>query len=64
MRAETDELFLCAWCGEPNEVTLDVSAGLLQSFVIDCDVCCRPNQLAVRIDVETETFAVEASREG
>ena len=63
MRAETDELFLCAWCGELNAVSLDVSGGIDQSFVIDCEVCCRPNLLSVRIDVEQETFTVEATRE-
>lgn len=63
MRAETDELFLCAWCGEPNEVVLDVSGGAAQSFVIDCEICCRPNHLSVRIDLEAETWTIEASRE-
>lgn len=63
MRAETEELFLCAWCGEPNEVALDVSGGPLQSFVIDCEVCCRPNLLHVRVDVDADAWTVEATRE-
>jgi len=63
MRAETDELFLCAWCGGANEIALEVSAGNEQSFVVDCDICCRPNLLSVHIDLEAETFTVEASRE-
>ena len=63
MRAETDELFMCAWCGETNEVALDVTGGTDQSLVIDCEVCCRPNLLSVRIDAEADTFTVEATRE-
>lgn len=63
MRAEADETFLCAWCGELNEITLDVSGGLEQSLVMDCEICCRPNLLAVRIDVDGDTFTVEVSRE-
>ena len=63
MRAEADEIFLCAWCGELNAVTLDVTGGTEQWLVIDCEVCCRPNLLTVRINVDDDTFTVEASRE-
>lgn len=63
MRAEADESFLCAWCGELNAVTLEVSGGTEQWLVVDCEVCCRPNLLNVRIDVDGDTFTVEASRE-
>jgi len=63
MRAEADEMFLCAWCGELNALTLDVSGGTEQMLVIDCEVCCRPNLLTVRIDVDEESFTIEASRE-
>jgi len=63
MRAEADETFLCAWCGELNEVTLDVTGGTEQWLVIDCVVCCRPNLLTVRIDLDDDSFTIEASRE-
>jgi len=63
MRAEADETFLCAWCGELNEITVDVSGGIEQVLVTDCEVCCRPNLLTVRIDVDGDAFTVEASRE-
>lgn len=63
MRAESEESFLCAWCGELNEITIDVSGGTDQSLVIDCEVCCRPNHLTVRIDVVDDSFTIEASRE-
>jgi transcription elongation factor Elf1 len=63
MRAETDELFQCAWCGEPNEVAVDVSGGAEQVFVLDCQVCCRPNVLSVHIDVDADSFTIDVSRE-
>ena len=42
--------YLCAFCGETNEIDVDVSAGSRQSYVEDCQVCCRPNLLRVRFD--------------
>ena len=44
--------FRCAFCGEPNEVDVDISAGSRQTYVEDCQVCCRPNLLRVRFDAE------------
>ena len=40
----------CAFCGEPNEVLVDPSAGRRQTFTEDCTVCCRPNLLTLTID--------------
>ena len=39
--------YVCPACGEVIVVPLDVSAGVDQSYVEDCPVCCRPNHLAV-----------------
>lgn len=45
--------YVCAFCGEPNTTFIDISAGLTQSYVEDCQVCCRPNQLYITIDEAT-----------
>lgn len=45
--------YFCAFCGEPNTTFIDISAGLTQSYVEDCQVCCRPNHLYVTIDEDT-----------
>ena len=45
-------LFHCAFCGEPNEIDVDLSGGRDQRYVEDCQVCCRPNLLRVRFDDE------------
>ncbi len=39
----------CPFCGEPGTVEVDLSGGRRQSFVKDCDVCCRPWQVTVTI---------------
>ena len=44
--------FRCAFCGELNEIDVDLSAGFKQSYVEDCQVCCRPNVLSVRFDAD------------
>ncbi len=54
--------FRCAFCGESNDVGVDLSAGLRQSYVEDCQVCCRPNLLRVRFDEEGRVM-VAAERE-
>ena len=50
--------YSCAFCGELNTTFVDVSAGLTQSYVEDCQVCCRPNQLYITIDEETLEIAI------
>ena len=47
---EEDYSFACPYCGVPLSVRLDVSGGGSQQFVQDCEVCCRPIQIAVRFD--------------
>lgn len=53
---------MCAYCGEENDLFVDVSAGVLQRYVEDCQVCCRPNMLTVSIG-EGDDVVVHADRE-
>ncbi len=39
----------CPYCGEGFETSVDLSAGS-QSYVEDCAVCCRPIEIALRVD--------------
>ena len=41
----------CPYCGEPLEFALDPTAGD-QVYVEDCQVCCRPIQVAVSFDAQ------------
>lgn len=45
--------FYCAFCGEPNTTFIDLSAGSTQTYIEDCQVCCRPNQLFITLDEDT-----------
>jgi len=53
--------YICAFCGESNSTFVDFSAGLTQSYIEDCQVCCQPNVLYVQID--EDTLYIEISSE-
>ena len=55
--------FQCASCGEWNETSVDESAGSKQSYVEDCQVCCRPNVLKVWWDADLAQFLIGAELE-
>ena len=58
-----DAGFSCAGCGEWNETTVDESAGRHQSYVEDCQVCCKPNVLEVTWDRSAGEFTIRAELE-
>jgi len=58
-----DAGFQCAYCGEWNETTADRSGGRVQSYVEDCQVCCRPNILNVTVDDLEGCAYIHAERE-
>ncbi len=41
----------CPYCGEPNLLAIDVSAGA-QRYVEDCQVCCRPMTVTVSLSTQ------------
>ena len=55
--------FQCAGCGEWNETQVDSSAGSRQSYVEDCQVCCKPNVLEIRWDTSSGEYAISAELE-
>ena len=52
--------FQCAGCGEWNETSVDDSAGVSQSYVEDCQVCCKPNLLRISYDRKAGEFLISA----
>ncbi len=48
--------YQCAGCGEWNETNVDESAGSRQTYVEDCQVCCKPIEMELRV---AEDGAVE-----
>ena len=59
----SDAGFACAGCGEWNETIVDVSAGRRQSYVEDCQVCCKPNVLRITWDQWQEAYQIESELE-
>lgn len=59
-----EAFFFCAYCGERNDTFVDEGGGYVQEYVEDCQVCCRPNVLQVRIDEETKEVSIENVFEG
>lgn len=55
--------FQCAGCGQWNEIIVDESAGKHQSYVEDCQICCKPNVLDVRWSPAERAFVVHAELE-
>jgi hypothetical protein len=55
--------FQCAGCGEWNLTTVDESAGRIQSYVEDCQVCCKPNVLRVHYDTGEHEFLITTQLE-
>lgn len=57
-----DGTFICAYCGEENELFVEPEDGNEQQLTEDCLVCCRPNALTVRI--VGHQIIIESSIEG
>lgn len=61
---QTTAEFYCAFCGEPNTTFIDLSAGDQQTYIEDCQVCCRPNQLFIRVDDLTLDIEIDTEYVG
>ncbi|USR90915.1 CPXCG motif-containing cysteine-rich protein [Phormidium yuhuli AB48] len=55
--------YYCAYCGEENSTFVDWSAGSQQSYLEDCQVCCRPNILYVHFDEDLEEVEINTEPE-
>jgi hypothetical protein len=55
--------FQCAGCGEWNETAVDVTAGSCQTYIEDCQVCCKPNLLRATYDQDMDGFVITAELE-
>ena len=55
--------FQCAGCGEWNATIVDPEAGSKQSYIEDCQVCCKPNLLIIEWDRDLCGFTIAAKLE-
>ncbi len=42
----------CPYCGEANELMVDLAGGATQEYIEDCEVCCQPCLVKVQLDGE------------
>ena len=52
--------FRCTYCGELNHTFVDPSQGKTQTYIEDCQICCRPNNLAISYDRQNRAFDIQA----
>lgn len=57
---EIEASFVCAYCLQVNEIAVDPGGGTRQEYIEDCQVCCRPNELSIVVDVEGGTAEATA----
>lgn len=57
---ELESTFVCPYCLQLNTVMVDVSAGLRQEYIEDCEVCCRPTKLMIVLSPDLEEAAITA----
>ena len=49
----------CPYCGEPQDVAVDDTAGDQQYFE-DCQICCKPMWMSVSLDPDTGEIQLSA----
>ncbi len=52
----------CPYCGETFDTTIDGSAGN-QSYIEDCQICCRPIEISIQIDADGELAGLQVRRD-
>ena len=49
MIPEDLDSFSCPYCGETNVLSVDLTGGSQQRLIVDCEVCCNPIVIRVRV---------------
>ncbi len=55
---QTDDVlsWVCQYCGEENQIWVDLTILEDQDFIEDCEICCRPNRILITRDKENEEY--------
>ena len=52
---DNEHFFQCPYCARDISIFVDPSGGRQQSFISDCEVCCRPIVFTLEFDGEELT---------
>lgn len=55
--------FVCDGCGKRNYIAVDPCGGAEQTYIEDCQYCCKANTLWIRADAEAGAAEVIAQLE-
>jgi hypothetical protein len=50
----------CPYCLQENIVLVDITEGMEQDLIEDCQVCCRPMRLRITVDPDATGAEVTA----
>ncbi|HEY7446779.1 MAG TPA: CPXCG motif-containing cysteine-rich protein [Vicinamibacterales bacterium] len=50
----------CPYCGEHITLVIDEGGGASQTYIEDCEVCCRPMHVAVTSD--EDDYSIDVTR--
>lgn len=58
---QSEQALRCPYCGERVTVLVDHSVDV-QTYIEDCEVCCRPITLTVVVDEDEQRVRLEVRR--
>ncbi len=53
----------CPYCGEVNEIYIDFSGGMHQSYIEECQICCRSWEIVVDLLENEPAVSVRTTNE-
>ena len=62
MPLEQNSNFDCPYCGAANALFVDVTGGRNQHFVVDCETCCAPILVRLKLSGD-EIVSLDIQRE-
>ncbi|MBD3654572.1 CPXCG motif-containing cysteine-rich protein [Kangiella sp.] len=57
MPRQIEQRVTCPYCGEPQTILIDPSV-MQQSYIEDCQVCCRPIEFQVEVSADGEDVSI------
>ncbi|HAY35212.1 MAG TPA: CPXCG motif-containing cysteine-rich protein [Ignavibacteria bacterium] len=63
MNYDNVEIF-CPYCGEKNYIDAEMSGNTAQHLICDCEVCCRPMEILLKVNSEGIIFTEVKNEEG
>ena len=62
---QTDDVlnWVCQYCGEENQIWVDLTIMDDQDLIEDCEICCRPILFQTEIDSDGNLLGVTTHRE-